>query len=32
LIEFSGGEPVRFDSVDLTLPMRDIYEGISIDS
>jgi Uma2 family endonuclease len=32
LTEFSAGEPVRFDSVDLMLPMRDIYEGIPIDS
>jgi Uma2 family endonuclease len=31
-IEFSAGEPVRFDSVDLTLAMCDIYEGIPIDS
>jgi Uma2 family endonuclease len=32
LIEFSAGEPVRFDSIDLTLAMREIYEGIPVDS
>ena len=31
LVEYSGIEPVHFNCVDLTLEMRDIYEGVSID-
>ncbi len=31
-IEYSGGEPVEFSSVKLTIGMRDIYEGVPIES
>ena len=31
-IEYSGPEDVEFASVALTLPMRDLYEGVPIDS
>jgi Uma2 family endonuclease len=28
LVEYAGNEPVHFSSVELTLEMRDIYEGV----
>jgi len=32
LIEYTGNEPIRLASVDMTIDMRDIYEGVPVEN